>query len=392
MIALPLAETAEIPEADAGVEDAASIEEIGRTVWDALPSGSATDSHAWLRLLEHYQRPPRRYHYLTHRERQGIEGGMVLFEAPAGSSDLLCPRHYLMGGRRMLLDLPGACPSSWLVCAPRYDCNPPFRTHDPAPLIGAAQALAERTGKALALRAVPTEAVHLRHALADAGFLETLDHPYTRLSIRWASFEEYRRAMRSRSRRIGRKMGSEMRRFRAAGMEIRRIGNAARWSSRLDVLADAHMRRLSHLPHGFAAGWFHALQENLGEDCILLGAFAGRRLLGFFLILRHRRTAHLALAGVAPEGREHFVYLNLFYRSIAWAIEEGIETLYGGRLLYEMKWRRGFDLIPTSLHAWAPGRAGRLRLKALLAIHRGWARKRKFAGLERFLAADVRGP
>lgn len=308
-----------------------------------------------------------------------------LVEAPAGTAVCyqagdfrsgLDPTSYLLGrlgpfARRLGLSLLPA-----LVCAPYRGHTGHLFGHDRAALLDRVEALAGRLGLPVHVPRVLDEDEELCRLLVARGYNRTAQEPLAVIDIRWDSFEGYVASLRRNARSNAR---IELRRNRDAGVLIRELDDVAARAQRIHELVNGHNLRRNGVGVPFGPAFLPALKSALDDRAVFYGAFRGRELVGVSVLLHQTDTSAVPFIGL-DERRGEFTYFNLaFYRPIADVIAAGRRRLFMGTMLYEMKARRGCRVLPTSFFHRGASLAGHLAARPLLAAHRWWARRHKFA-------------
>ncbi len=89
------------------------------------------------------------------------------------------------------------------------------------------------------------------------------------------------------------------------------------------------------------------LKEQLGDRCVVYGAFRNGEMVGFAMLVRDRNTGYLPFFGL-DDAKGDFTYFNLcYYQPIGDAIGHGLRHLHFGRLMCELKARRGCRILRT---------------------------------------------
>ena len=349
--------------------------------WDVLPRSNVMTSVGWLTAIEEAGTAKQEARYLLQREGGELSGAAVCYICKDRNTGLN-PDHLLLGRlqlitRRLRLSFLPA-----LVCAPYYGYGGHLLGRDPEALLDAVEDLAHYLKLPIHIPRVLDEDKRLCSLLATRGYHRTAQHPAACLDLEWDTFEGYVESLRRMGSKVTRTVRHEMKRFRATGMEIRQldIGEADALAGHLHDIAQAHHRRLNHQSLPFGPAFLPRLKAALGERCALYGAFKGNRLTAFTIMLRDGRVGYLPFVGIGEEGQAGFTYFNLcYYRPIADAIEAGLERLFYGTLLYDLKVRRGCRVLPTSFYyrGIRPGR--HLALAPWFGAHAWWATRFKFA-------------
>jgi predicted N-acyltransferase len=360
-------------------EIVASIRSVSDKEWDALAGEDVTNSHGWLRTFEdtHAETPDRRY--ILVRGSAGLVATAVcsLRHRARGHGEVEAARFGRLKKIASLLSR---------LFLPRLNCGPPLLLSNQIPeeerrhvldrLLDAIEAEAERLGAGVSFAPVPEQERELLSALRGRGYNCTDSSPLAHLDIRWRSFEEYLRFLATISRNSKRTVSEQIKGLRRSGIRIERIVDVSRHSARLHELMNAHCLRYNGISFPFTAAFFSHLKEQLGDDAVIYAAVRDDTLLGACIMIRRRRVGSVRMIGVdrAAAGNS-FIYFNIaYYAPIRDAIEWGIERLYFGTTMYEIKLRRGCRMARMfTLHRFS-SRYQNLVSKPLFWIHSFWFR------------------
>lgn len=137
----------------------------------------------------------------------------------------------------------------------------------------------------------------------------------------------------------------------------------------LDSALDSHHRRLNGVAFPFDATFLPMLKELLADRVTIYVARQDGRPISVVVGFRAGDAMFLPMVGMDGERqRSSFVYFNNSYNvPIEDAIASGVRRIYCGKLVYEMKTRRGFTLLPLSMYLLPPHRMHRAALRAVVA-------------------------
>ncbi|MFD7668188.1 GNAT family N-acetyltransferase [Streptomyces sp. NPDC059788] len=184
------------------------------------------------------------------------------------------------------------------------------------------------------------------------------------LHLTASSNEEYVAGLSSRRRT---RLRREVREYQKAGFRtVVREGPGA-LDDEVIALQVAHRAKYG-LPGGEARVRrdFEATAQEMGEDCLVLGAERDGRLHGFLLHLRTPDALYARTAGFAPDADGCYLALT-YHETAGWAAEHGIRRVHYGLASYEAKRARGCDLEPR--WGWfAFGGSGRDAYEELLRL------------------------
>jgi predicted ATP-grasp superfamily ATP-dependent carboligase len=162
----------------------------------------------------------------------------------------------------------------------------------------------------------------------------------------------------------------EISRGRRAGFVLERIDDPQPVGEKLHRLVDVHYRRLNRTAFPFRPSFFERLKFHLGERAVVTVARHERDLLGVTVGLRGADGMFVQMIGVdAERGRHGALYFNLgFNRPIQDAIAAGDRRLYLGKLLYDLKIRRGCRLRSTDVYLRGRDRLHQAMLRPLVSL------------------------
>jgi predicted N-acyltransferase len=360
---------------------ATTLAEVPRAAWDAVAGGSVVTCHDTLLAVEEGYAGAIEPHYVLASRDGVLRGAAVCYYRRAGGMSA-APDHLLLGALHPVARRLGLSFLPVLACGGYRANHSGILGSEPAAVLDAVEALARRLGVGVLIERVTPAEPRLRDLLRARGYHGTLNHPVAWLDIGWRSFDGYVESLRRINRQLPSNTRREMAAFRRAGLEIRPLDDLEPVATRLHGLADALSRRRngSGLPYGPAL--LARLKARLGERCLVYGAFADDRLVGFTMFLRDRHVGYGVHVGVEPRPRGERAYFNLnYYRPIADAIAAGLERLDYGTLLYQAKVHRGCRVVPTELYWRGASRASHALMAPWFRAHRQWAERRKFAAI-----------
>jgi len=370
------------------VEVAGSLAGVEPSEWDALSGDNALATHGWLRTIDTEAREfgklePR---YVTVRDSGRLVGAAAFYRCEPGSRHFL-PDHLMFGRARSWLGHAGASFLPAMTLGPVRCLGRPLLVDESLEPSRRAQVRGELLDAVEAAARAEKLALHVPNLLADEqetqrllrarGYHRTQQFPVCFIDIEWSSFDGYLDHLASFSGNMPRNVRKEMRRCRKAGIVLRQIDDPAAHDARLYELADRHYRKLNASALPYSPRFFAGLQENLGRDLVLYGAFRGGGLIGFSLMLRRRRVGYLPLLGIDPETEADSLYFSLcYYHPVADAVARGLKRLFVGRTNYHAKVRRGFRTMPVSSYYRAASRSRHQAMRPWFAFHAAWMSRR----------------
>jgi predicted N-acyltransferase len=162
------------------------------------------------------------------------------------------------------------------------------------------------------------------------------------LAIRWSSFDDYLASLSSHARQNYRNHGN---RARDLGMRLVPVEHWQNELPRLRVLAENVALKHNSTPDEGRRllNWAATVPPELSH---MVFVYCGDNLAGFSLRLRD--GDHLFLFSLGLDYQYHFVYFQIFYDAIRFAIENGIKVLHGGSAAYDIKQRLGFEPVHST--------------------------------------------
>ena len=359
------------------VEHFDSIADVDAEQWDGLNGDNALCSHGWLMTHEEFRSLNHRPGYFVARDHRGIAAVVPYhLHEPGGR----------LGGLDQLLFGRGAvvARSLGITVLPALVCGPAMGVHDPilirpgvAPneqaalyhaVIDTMETEARRRRASVCFRNVVDEVSPLGALLRSRALAAGSEMPTTCLDLRFDSFAAYLRELKRSHPATAKNIRREIKRGRNADVVIREVEDPAADESRLHGLLDAHYHRLNGLPLPWRPGFLGALRARLGDRVVVYAAWRGDEPVGVAVGARARDTLFLLMIGMDPAGiRDAYLYFNLGYnRPIADAIAAGVRRIYCGKLVYDVKIRRGFRVVPASVYVKGRSRTHDVALKAAL--------------------------
>jgi predicted N-acyltransferase len=211
--------------------------------------------------------------------------------------------------------------------------------------------------------------------LANRGYIRGSELPTACLELDpgWHSFADFRRHLKKSHPQTAKHINGELNRAKRAGLVIERLDEPAPYRERLHRLVDAHYVRLNRQPFPFRAEFFDQLKARLGERAVIYVARIGAELVGVQMELRGGDEVILPMIGINHDsGRAGAAYSNIGYnRPIEDSTAAGHRRIYFGKMVYDVKARRGCCCVETDfyLRAWSGFQEQALRA---LCVLRSW--------------------
>ncbi len=326
--------------------------------WDALAGGNPFATRAWLATVEASWRFPVEPLYFALRLDGALAAGAVCYIArPTNQAETLDD---LVFGRA--LPLAHAIHATFLpamICGPAlgYGWHVGTAAHLTADEAGQARSAvldamereADARGLRLAFVQVLDEESEVRRLLGARSYLRCRNVPISVLDLKWRSFDEY---LGSLPRKHATEFQRQINRSRDAGNVVERLASADGVAPRLAELLDGNARKYSGRP--FAAGekFFPELIRNSGTGAAVFTIRRANGVAAACVVLAASAAGAAVAVGVDSEADSDYAYFQAAYNApIAYAIERGIERLYFGRELYEVKLRRGCRLTNAWIYS-----------------------------------------
>jgi hypothetical protein len=130
--------------------------------------------------------------------------------------------------------------------------------------------------------------------------------------------------------------------------------------------------RLNGACFPYEPAFLPVLKTELGDRLVVYVARANGEPISVVLGFRAGDAIHLPMVGMdARRQRETFVYFNNSYSvPIDDAIRCGVRTIFGGKLVYEVKARRGFRILPLNMYLRLPGGLRAMVLRPVVRAQR----------------------
>ena len=344
------------------VERSESISGFDASEWDRVAGDDILGTHGWLRVVEQTTAAVG-YLYLTVRHDGRLVGAAAcqsLYDASIPTSlDRMLYGRFATPARRTGL---GATPA--LMVGSRYGMSEPFlidpaldpagRERVAAKLVEGILAESRRAGATVIVRNA-TDATPAA-ALESAAFQSTPEMPSAYIDVRWPTFAGYRSQLKKVHFATEKAIRQESNRARQRELVIERITDASQITSEMHALLDSHHRRLNGVPLPFGASFLEQALTCLGEKAIVITVRNSTGLLGINFRLQHAGCTRSMVVGVDQDkGRDTATYFVLLNDSVQRAIESADRRVYFGRLLYDVKLRRGCSIAYSTM--WIRGRS-----------------------------------
>lgn len=225
----------------------------------------------------------------------------------------------------------------------------------------------------LSFTEVLDEERELQTLLRDRRYLRSRNVPVAALDLRWASFDDYLESLPSKSRREFRR---QITRNRNAGVVVEPVESVAGLEDRLSALVDLNARKHNAFSFGLGPGFFAELRRAFGSNVRIFVARKSARVVGVCVMLVQDRVAFPIVVGVEPASGSDYTYFHIAYNvPVAEAIASGVQRMYYGRGMYDLKVRRGCVLIDAWIYA-RGSRSSRIAIASWFALASMWNRSK----------------
>lgn len=335
-----------------------SLDQVDQGAWDYLGQGRPFTNYRWYRFGETVLSDDTPVYIILSRGGEAMARGTFWLkrqEAVPIASKLI-RRLFEMMFRRWPLSV---CRSPLTSTSGLILPEPPLRDEALKTIAQIAQEEAQRHQASLVIFDYLE-----RHQTEWAGWPDTfapvtLPDPGTRLIIAWPNFESYLQHLRKSVRKD---YNRHCNRAADLGIAINRHPAVTNLDEAMLLIRGVEKRHNS-APNPRV----RAILENAAMvDAAWLTAKIADRMVGCGLLLGDGGTWFLALLGL--DYNVQYVYFQLVYAAIRWAVEEGVQILRGGGGVYDMKQRLGFQLEQNNYVTFAAQSRGLRWLGRRLAL------------------------
>jgi hypothetical protein len=322
--------------------------------WDALAPQDILASYGWLATVEESTTEQIGFFYIVVTDSGRLIGAAVCHEIADRTYEGL--DYMVYGSAKSIARHSGLMLVPALVVGSRYGMSAPFLI-DPS-LPGDRHAEVRR----LLLESVMGHArdasatLIVRNAgardadLEDAGLLPTPELPTSYLDIRWRAFEEYRKALKKIHPRTAKGMRHAWNLHRRRGLVAERISDPEQCTPQLHGLLVVQYKRLNGAELPFNSTFLSKALKHLGDRVLIRATRDELGYSGIELDTTQGGHARSMMIGIDQgRGRAAGAYFFLIDDGIARAIEAGHRRYYLGRMMYNIKLRRGFSLALATM-------------------------------------------
>jgi predicted N-acyltransferase len=240
-------------------------------------------------------------------------------------------------------------------------------------LLDALEAEAAARGLQLSFAEVSDQEGELQTLLRERRYLRSRNVPVAALDLRWPSFDDYLEALPAKSRREFRR---QINRNRNAGVVVERVDSVTGLEERLSELVDLNARKHNAFSFGLGPGFFGELTRTFGSNVRIFIARKSGGVAGVCVMLVQDGVAFPIVVGIDPASSSDYTYFHIAYNvPVADAIESGVQRMYYGRGMYDLKVRRGCVLIDTWIYSRA-ARPARMAIALWFGLASFWNRSK----------------
>ncbi len=325
-----------------------SVLEIDPVVWDALSAGRPFQSSRWYAFGEKVMQDSNPTYIVLWRDDRPVaraacwrkkEEWLPITSSPVRLlAERLISRHPLLMCSTPLVSLPG-------MVLPGEGA----REQALGTIAASALELGAENRASFVIFSYIQEAEVRQAGWPDAYSAISFSDQETSLEIAWHDFESYRQQLAKSTRRNHRlhcKQADAMGVVMTTSPMVSDVERA--------VLLIRNVERFHHVG---SRPWTRSLLENSPMvDAAWIAASIGNRLVGCCSVLGDGDALLATLLGLDYSIPQYiYVYYQIMYRAVRYAIERGAKILYGGGGAYEFKRRLGFRMLPNDYLVVAPG-------------------------------------
>jgi hypothetical protein len=321
------------------VQLAHSVTEIGQPAWDRLNAGRPFSSYRWYQFGEAVLSDCHPTYILLACDGQAVAQASFWLkhrEWLPFSSTLL-----LYGAERMLQKRPLFMCAAPLASAPALVLpEPPLREAALETIARLALQLGREQKASLTFFGYTPTPIAQEKSWPDRYSPVSLSNTDTSLEIAWPDFDSYLKHLAQSTRRNVRlhdKQAAEMGVVVSTQSEVPDPGRAFE----LIQAVESH-HHMSHRP------WTRSVLENVRlVDSTWVAARIGNKLVGCCLLVGDGHVQSATLLGLDYSiPQSIYIYYQVMYAAVRYAIESKASVLYGGDGAYEFKRRLGFRKLP----------------------------------------------
>lgn len=328
----------------------ASLEEVDEAPWDSLVGQCVESRISWLHVKRKSLAHPSSLRFLLAYSGCDLLGGLYYWEQVNEENGAHLDLVIWGRLRRPACGLGLSLNRVWLCCqigsVGQAVFGPPGVQID---LLRWLRQKARSCGATLCIRGMGPDFHRLAGGL---GFLSNPEFPNCLMPVRYRDFGHYLSELRQSHRSTARTIQNEMNRARKSGLQIGEMTEPWRHSETIAGLLNQHALRLNGRPSPFGPELFDSTKRDLKGRLRVLDAHLNGRLVGVLLLTHDGERMRAMSVGIDPEvPKKAAVYPNLtFTEPTRLAIAEGVKEVDFGSLVYQMKLRRGCELMERRLY------------------------------------------
>ena len=322
--------------------------------WDALAPQDILASYGWLATVEESSTEQIGFFYIVVRDDDRLVGAAVCHMIPDRKYDGL---DYMVYGSAMSIARHSALmlvPA--LVVGSRYGLSAPFLIDEALPEDRRAEVRRRLLESVMEHASDASATLIVRNAgardadLEAAGLLPSPELPTSYLDIPWRTFEEYRKALKKIHPRTAKGMRHAWNLHRRRGLVAERITEPGQCGAELHGLLASQYERLNEAKLPFNPAFLANALKHLGDRVMIRATRDELGYTGIELDTAQGGHARSMMIGIDQgRGRAAGAYFFLIDDGIRRAIDAGHRRLYLGRMLYNVKLRRGCSLALATM-------------------------------------------
>ena len=365
------------------------ISEINKECWDKLAGDNIFLCYGWLKTFEEATVNPPLPYYITLNRGEKITAASVCYldkkkENSRSIDNILFGRSKNIKWLKNVSFLPAVmCGSkngygSHFLFSKDLNENETIYLYDQ--LTDIIENIAEKNNASVYFSNVMSNEKSLIQILSKRGYYKTFSLPLNYINIQWSSFHDYKKSVSKEHPSMKKTIPRDINKNRKSGIEVKELQNIEDHWERLYQLLKMNHDKHNTDTFTLKPDYFLQLKENFGNDAILFAGLKGADIIGVCIELRKDKKAALTRVGIDHNiSLNDLTYFNIaFYEPIRNAIENKIESIYGGNAFYEMKGRRGYKAANTFIFYKPYGRRLNYLIRFWFVIHKLWM-KRKFS-------------
>jgi predicted N-acyltransferase len=317
-----------------------TVAEVEEAAWDRLAHRQPYASHRWYRYGETVLSGCKPLYIILSQRGEAVARATFWLTSqeplPISAKPLRWFMGHILRRRPLLVCRSPLVSQSGLILPP----DPALRDRALQAICRAAAAQAKRYRASFLLFVYQCQPNLAWRGWPEESLIAQLPGPGARLQIQWDNFEDYLRQCLSR---MGRKS------YRTNSKRAAELGAVIQARERVSD-PDAALRLINNVYRRYNTpleSWLRPMMAHAHlVDAAWMTAELDGRLVACELMIGD--GPHRALTALGVEDNLPYVYFQLFYEDIRYAIEHGVRELYAGSGAYDVKRRMGFEIVPNN--------------------------------------------